>query len=363
MFITAMIIMAISVWCVPARLKSLLGLRRVWPWRLAVLLLTAAFPVLLMSGAYTTASPLSAFLYSVSGLYFIFYCCFFVYLILTCFLRPSPGKASGRKIVAVGLLLSLCYVGYGFWKAGSFTLTDYEIPIKGLSEKLVIAHISDLHLGGQRSENYLTQAIEAVNARRPDMVLFNGDLVDSDIALRPELFALFKNFHGEKYFTTGNHEFYVNTDMALKMIGEAGIRILRNETTETHGIQLIGLEYMSADKNARDPHIVNDLTIEEELPKIRRDAERPTVLAHHSPVGLAYVEDGGIDLMLSGHTHGGQLFPGTLLAEIRYPLVKGLHQMGASRFLVSQGAGSFGPWMRVGTFNEIQIVTLVPALD
>ncbi len=293
----------------------------------------------------------------------IFQGCFFFYLVLAHLLSPLLRKASGQKIVAAGLALSLFYVGYGFWEARSFTVTDYEIPIKGLSEKLTIAHIPDLHLGAQRGEGYLAEVIEAVNARRPDIVLFNGDLVDSDIALRPELFSLFKNLRGEKYFTAGNHEFYINTGLALRLIGEAGIRILRNEAAVTHGIQLIGLEYMNADKNTRDPHMVNDLTIEEELPEIRRNADAPTVLAHHSPVGLAYVEGGGIDLMLSGHTHGGQLFPGAFLAEIRYPLVKGLSRMGETRFLVSQGTGTFGPWMRVGTFNEIQMVTLVPALD
>ncbi len=359
MFIIVMTLLAISAWYIPSRLKSLLRLRRVWPWRL----LLAVFPVVLLSGAYTSANPLLAWLYNVSGLYLIFHGCFFLYLILTHILTPLLRKASGRKIVAVGLALSLFYVGYGFWRANSFTVTDYEIPVKGLAEKLTIAHISDLHLGAQRGEDYLARVIEAVKARRPDVVLFNGDLLDSDIALRPELFSLFKNLPGEKFFTTGNHEFYIDTDLALRLIGQAGIRILRNEMVEISGLQLIGLDYMSADQNARDPHIVNDLTIEEELPKIRRRADVPSILIHHSPVGLAYIEDGGIDLMLSGHTHGGQLFPGIFLAQIRYPLVKGLSQVGETRFLVSQGAGTFGPWMRVGTFNEVQMVTLVPDRD
>lgn len=361
MFITVMLLLLISIWYIPARLKKLLGLRAVWPWRLALLLLTAAFPWVFMSGAYTSANPLLAGLYSVFGLFAIFQGCFFLYLIFTHISSPLLRRVSGQKIAALGLALSLFYVGYGFWQARSFKVTDYEIPIKGLAQKITIAHISDLHLGAQRGADYLAQVIEAVNARQPDIVLFNGDLVDSDIALKPELFALFKNLQGEKYFTIGNHEFYIDTAQALRLIEGAGIKILASEMVETGGIQLIGLEYMNADKNSRDPHMVNDLTIEEYLPKIRRRSDAPSILVHHSPVGLAYVEDGGIDLMLSGHTHGGQMFPGPWLADIRYPLVKGLHQMGETKFLVSQGAGTFGPWMRVGTFNEIQMVTLSPA--
>jgi predicted MPP superfamily phosphohydrolase len=221
-------------------------------------------------------------------------------------------------------------------------------------------HISDLHLGAQRGEAYLQDVLEAVKRHRPDLVLYNGDLVDSNIALRPELFALFKNVDAEQYFTTGNHEFYIDTSKALTFIENAGIRILRSEMVETHGLQFIGLEYMNADRGTYDAHIVNDLTIEEELPKIQRSASLPTLLAHHSPVGLQYVSKGNIDVMLAGHTHGGQLFPGNILTKIRFPMNKGQYQAGGTTLLVSQGAGTFGPWMRLGTFNEVQLVTLVP---
>ena len=165
---------------------------------------------------------------------------------------------------------------------------------------------------------------------------------------------------GEAYFTTGNHEYYIDTNRALELIEEAGLKILRNEMVETHGLQLIGLEYMNADRHTYDGHMVNDLTIEEELPKIIRDRHKPALVMNHSPVGLEYVIQGGADIMLSGHTHGGQLFPGTLLAWLRFPLLKGLYEIDGTRFLVSQGAGTFGPWMRAGTFNEIQFIRLVP---
>lgn len=75
---------------------------------------------------------------------------------------------------------------------------------------------------------------------------------------------------------------------------------------DTHGLQLIGLEYMNAHRVTYDAHIVNDLTMEEELPRIQRSADRPTILVHHNPVGLQHAHRGKIDAMLSGHTHGGQ---------------------------------------------------------
>jgi predicted MPP superfamily phosphohydrolase len=78
-------------------------------------------------------------------------------------------------------------------------------------------------------------------------------------------------------------------------------------------------------------------------------------------VGLQYISQGGVDVMFSGHTHGGQLFPGNILTGIRFPMNKGRFQIGDMTLLVSQGAGTFGPWMRLGTFNEIQLVKLVPS--
>ena len=118
---------------------------------------------------------------------------------------------------------------------------------------------------------------------------------------------------------------------------------------------------MNADRATYDAHMVNDLTMEEELPKIQRSPVKPLLLAHHSPVGMQYASKGGVDVMLAGHTHGGQIFPGTILTKIRFPTLKGRFTIDDMTLLVSQGAGTFGPWMRLGTFSEVQFIKLVPA--
>ena len=359
--ITCLLLLAFSIWYVPDRIKKLSRLAYAWPWRAAAFLFTTGFPLLLMTGVYTRPSHFWAWLYNILGLLFIFQVCLFLYFLATHILTPVLNKLSDRGIVAVGIFLSAGYVGYGFFNAQGFEVSDYVLPMAGLEAPVKVMHISDLHLGAQRGEAYLRKVVETVNEYKPDLVLFNGDLVDSDIALRAELFALFEGLEAQTFFTTGNHEFYIDTAKALGLIRGAGIRILRSEMVETHGLQLIGLEYMNADRRTYDSHMVNDLTIEEELPQIARDPDKPTLLMHHSPVGLQYVAKGGIGVMLAGHTHGGQLFPGTVLAKMRFPLNKGLYKIDGTQFLVSQGAGTFGPWMRQGTFNEMQFITLVPA--
>jgi predicted MPP superfamily phosphohydrolase len=315
---------------------------------------------MLIKGLYTSANHAFAFVYNGLGLFLIFHVFLFIYLLTAHVLSPLLKKTTGKSIAIAGLFICLGLVGVGFIQAQSFTVTYHEIKVRSLTRPVNIMHIPDLHLGGQRREGCLKELIETVERHRPDIVLYNGDMLDSNIALTPELFALFNSVQAEQYFTTGNHEFYIDMEKALQLIAGAGIRILRNEMVETNGMQLIGLEYMNADRVTYDSHMVNDLTIEEELPKIVRDGSKPSVLVHHSPVGLQYVSKGNIDVMLSGHTHGGQVFPGTILIGFRFPLNKGRYQVGPTTLLVSQGAGTFGPWMRLGTFNEIQFVKLVP---
>jgi predicted MPP superfamily phosphohydrolase len=121
------------------------------------------------------------------------------------------------------------------------------------------------------------------------------------------------------------------------------------------------MEYMNADKETYDAHAVNTLTIQEELPKITRDNSKPSILVHHSPVGMRYIAEGNIDVMLSGHTHGGQLFPVTILVKYFFPLYAGEYHIGKTTLLVSQGAGTFGSPMRLGTRNEVQVINLIPA--
>jgi predicted MPP superfamily phosphohydrolase len=361
MMIICLVLLLFSVYYVPRRLQRLWGGRRAWPLQLLLFLLLAGFYGVLASGLYTRPSSLIAAVYNGLGLFFIFHVYLFFFLLAAQLMAPLLKRVPGQAVAAAGLALSLGLVGLGFYQAQSFTVTNHTIKVQGLSQPVTIMHISDLHLGAQRGAAYLRAVLAAIAGHNPDIVLYNGDLLDSNIALQPELFALFQGVQAQQYFTTGNHEFYIDTAKALELIKGAGIRILRSEMVVTHGLQLIGLEYMNADRQTYDAHMVNHLTMEEELPKIERSPNLPLLLAHHSPVGMQYAVQGKVDVMLSGHTHGGQLFPGTILTGLRFPMDKGRYQIGDMTLLVSQGAGTFGPWMRLGTFSELQYITLVPA--
>ncbi|MDR2450418.1 MAG: metallophosphoesterase [Candidatus Accumulibacter sp.] len=355
--------MAVSVCYVPFRLKNLLGLRRRWPLAVLTAAVLGGYLLLLHTGIYVLDNIAIAWIYNALGLLFVFVIYLFFLLLITHPLTALLKRIPKRPLGLGGILVSAFLVALGFVNAQSFSVTRHDVAVKGLTQAVRIVHLPDLHLGAQRGEAYLHRILDAIDEQKPDMVLYNGDLVDSNIALKPELFSLFKRVRAEQYFTTGNHEYYLDTDRALRLIAGAGIRILRSEMVETRGIQLIGMEYMNADRETYDAHMVNTLTLKEELPRIARDGGKPSVLVHHSPVGTRYVADGHIDLMLAGHTHGGQLFPGTALVKYRFPMYRGRHQLDGLTLLVSQGAGTFGPWMRLGTRNELQVVQLIPAIS
>ncbi|MCP1644991.1 putative MPP superfamily phosphohydrolase [Pseudomonas citronellolis] len=359
--IVAWVLMAFAVWYVSFRLKRLLGLKRAWPLALVSAAVLGGYMLILQRGIYTSDSATVAVIYNVLGLLFVFFIYLFFLMVLT---QPLAllGQRVAKRWVGIGALAaSAFFVMFGFINAQSFDVTHHDIAVKNLKRPVKIVHVPDIHLGTQRGADYLGKVLATIEEQKPDFVLYNGDLVDSDIALKPELFALFKSVKADQYFTTGNHEFYMDTNRALQLIEGAGIRILRSELVDTHGIQLIGMEYMNADRETWDAHVVNTLTLQEELPRIARDGSKPSVLVHHSPVGMRYAADGNIDVMLAGHTHAGQFFPGTFLVRYRFPMHSGRHQIDGLTLLVSQGAGTFGPWMRLGSRNEVQVVNLVPA--
>jgi predicted MPP superfamily phosphohydrolase len=258
---------------------------------------------------------------------------------------------------AIGLAFIITTTG-ALW-ANSFRVSEIEIPLEGLKQDVVAMHISDVHIGHQRGKDYLEKIVKETNERNPDMVLITGDLVDANAALLPDILSPLKDFHAPVYFVGGNHENYIDTERAFGMIEKYNVNILQNEAVEIHGINLVGLSYMNPDDNTFDMHPSDDKrTIENVLPTIVINDHKPSVLMHHSPVGAQYVSEKGIDLMLSGHTHGGQMFPSTLFAPFIFPFNKGLYNEGDTKVFVSQGAGTFGPRIRLGNSNEINLIRL-----
>ncbi len=211
-----------------------------------------------------------------------------------------------------------------------------------------IAHLTDVHIGSLIGREFAETLVRRVNALRPDLIVITGDLIDGRLSeLRPHIEPL-RGLRARDgvYAVTGNHEYYWNIEPWLQHIRSLGITVLRNEhVTIQSAFELAG---------------VDDASYGEDVPRAVAgcDPGLPIVLLAHHPRTLARAMENGVDLQLSGHTHGGQLLPWGWLARLWDPLVAGLARFGDTWLYVSDGTGFWGPPLRVGTRCEIAAITL-----
>ena len=219
-----------------------------------------------------------------------------------------------------------------------------------------IVQLTDVHIGWTLGSQFADRVVERVNALAPDLIVLTGDLVDGHVKELAEHVAPLAKLRARDgvYAVTGNHEYYWNADAWLAHLGSLGVKYLRNERVAIgDAFELAGTDDISSRAMASGHG--------EDIGRATagRRADRPVVLLAHHPSSLPGAVAAGVDLQLSGHTHGGQLLPLGWLARLFEPHVAGLARFGATQLYVSEGTGFWGPPMRIGTSCEIAHLTLV----
>ncbi|MEU9787187.1 metallophosphoesterase [Streptomyces phaeochromogenes] len=215
-----------------------------------------------------------------------------------------------------------------------------------------IAVVSDIHVGPILGRGFAQRVVDTINATQPDLIAVVGDLVDGSVEnLTPavEPLAQLQARHGT-YFVTGNHEYISGAEPWIEKVRDLGLRPLENTRTELPGFDLAGVNDVRGEEEGQGPDFGKALG--------DRDRSRTAVLLAHQPVVIEDAVRHGVDLQLSGHTHGGQLWPGNYLAELANPTVAGLERYGDTQLYVSRGAGVWGPPVRVGAPSDITVVEL-----
>ena len=227
-----------------------------------------------------------------------------------------------------------------------------------------IVQLTDVHVGPTIGRGFVEQIVDRANALVPDLIAITGDLVDGTVgqladAIEP--LARLRAPHGV-YFVTGNHEYFSGAEAWLSELNRLGIRVLRNERVAidngSMGFDLAGVEDRSA------VHY-GGLSPEDALGQAlhQRDPDRELVLLAHQPRTLLDAEPFGVGLQLSGHTHGGQMWPFNFVVGLQQPFVAGLHRRGRAQIYVSRGTGYWGPPMRLGAPAEITEIRLESGKD
>ena len=235
------------------------------------------------------------------------------------------------------------------------------VPIEGLHpdlEGMTIAQISDLHVGATSRADDMQKIAEQVNALKPDLIAVTGDLVDGSV---PQLSKDLEPLFGLKapmgvFFCTGNHEYYAGWKPWCDHLAAGGWEVLLDEhrvvkkggaTVTVAGVTDLRATRMEPNHPC-DPAKACAGAPESQL----------KLLLAHQPRTIARVEPGSYDLMLSGHTHGGQFFPFTLIVHLAQPLVAGLYRQKDTWVYVNRGTTHWGPPIRLGSAQEITLLEL-----
>ena len=253
-------------------------------------------------------------------------------------------------VVAGGGILA----GYGTMRA--FTapeITEVVLPIAKLPrtlEGLSIVHLTDVHVGPFVGRRFIDMLVDETNALRPDLVVITGDLVDGGVDELGRAVAGLGNLQSRygTFFVTGNHDFYSGADDWTRFLASIGMNVLRNRRVEIGDaggtLDLVGVDDWGARKRG-------GYDLERAL--AGRDPDRASVLLAHQPANFDAVVAQGVDLQISGHTHGGQIFPMTELVGLRFEHTRGLYRSGDTALYVSRGCGFWGPPARIGSPPEL----------
>lgn len=270
-------------------------------------------------------------------------------------------KAAPRLLGILALSLAVFVTSVGIINAQYRRISKVEILMKGLTNTITVAHLSDIHIGHFWGPKTLQKIVDKTNAQNPDVIFITGDLFDGKIRLNSKSLEPLKHLGAPVYFVEGNHDGYSGAKEIKQKLREIGVAVLENEVTHFNQIQIIGLNHMRADNG--DQKMAEKRkrpSIRSVLDELNLFPGKPTVLLHHSPDGIEFANQHGVDLYLAGHTHNGQLFPFNFVVKMIYKYNKGLGDYNGTQIYTSQGVGTFGPPMRVGTKSEIVILNLKP---
>lgn len=235
-----------------------------------------------------------------------------------------------------------------------------EVPLArwpAALDGLRLVQISDVHIGPLLGRDFSTALAERVHALAPDLVAVTGDLADGPAAHLADEVAPLGALHAPLgvYFVTGNHDYYSGDAAWVARVRELGWQPLRNARV---ALERAGAVFDLAGVDDHRGDWVRGSA--EDLPRALagRDRERPVVLLAHDPSTFRKAARAGVDLQLSGHTHGGQIWPFRWLVRLAVPFVAGLYRVGESTLYVSRGTGFWGPPLRLGAPGEITEIVL-----
>lgn len=221
-------------------------------------------------------------------------------------------------------------------------------------KRMRLVFFSDLHIGEAMTPDYIARAVKLIQDQQPDLILCGGDFIDhrAVYAYDPRVMASLHSLHAPMgvYYVLGNHEYRDDLEANIRWVSEVGGTLLRDSIAFPGDgpLTLIG----------RDDWVNGNRKPFEVIANEADPLRGPVVLMEHTPASIDSIGDSPVDLILCGHTHGGQIWPGQLMVWWRYGMVSGTRPVGEREVCISSGIGSAGATYRVGTRSEIRVYDL-----
>lgn len=259
-----------------------------------------------------------------------------------------PSVSIPKKIIGISIIgLTFAYFGASLIHGQKIITENIVISTDKITEPYNFVHISDVHVGST-NEKFVRRIVEKIKMLNPDFVVITGDFIDEFHAKKSDI-AAFNDISVPIYLITGNHEYYIDPFPLPEIIEDTQIQLIDGKRDSYKELDIIGINELES----ISPTMANLGGV---------NTERYTILLDHQPISeeASIAESKGVDLMLSGHTHRGQIWPTEYLIRLRYEFVAGLYDIGKMKLHVNQGTGTIGPKMRLGTSNEITLISLNP---
>jgi len=289
------------------------------------------------------------------GFFFLLLTAFFFVDLVSGFgfwLRPQVPMLRTWALAAAAIFASIALVQ----AHRAPVVTEYEVVMSNLprsADGTVLVVASDMHLGSMLGYEWATRRAEQFNALEPDVILLVGDIFEGDQTTHAVWLPILQQIRAPKgvFLVTGNHEFYAGPDKIIPLLRQAGYRVLRDESAEP----IPGLVITGVDDIAFRPKAEHAAAVERVL------RERPagaTIFLSHTPIQARPAAESGVNLMLSGHTHNGQIWPFRFIVRMVFPLITGRYEVDGMTVIVGRGTGTWGPRMRLWQRSELLKIKL-----
>lgn len=308
----------------------------------------------------TTYSKIGALLYEGSAIWLGTFYFLFLASVIILIIFSINQLVGGQLFIpqVLGLFLLIIALGasvYGLIHSYQVAVTKYEVSIKNLptawqNKKIIL--FSDTHFGNIRNVGFAKKLVHQINLQNPDIVIIAGDYYDGPKTNHLEIANTLSDLHAPMgiYFAPGNHEEYGEINLFNESLKASGVVVLANNFVNIDGLAIVGIDYQTGSNGMLITEILNSLN----LPK-----DQPKILIKHAPNQLESVSNFGFDLVLSGHVHKGQVWPGPWLSRKMFKeFFYGLNYFNVMPVITSSGAGTWGPPQRVGTKSEIVSINL-----